>query len=307
MSRLFATRISLVVRPISDKPLVSQNGAIARTPVLKEMRLRAGAATDTGLVRNLNEDVFIARADQGLFLVCDGMGGAPAGEVASKIAAETILKELSSDEAASHTNCAEHYLPRTNRLAEAVRRSNHVVYRHAQEDRARAGMGTTMVGAWMKDDIASVAHVGDSRAYLWHSGELVSLTRDHSLVEAHISAGILSREQSRRSPQQNILLRVLGREQDVEVELNEVPMQPGDFLLLCSDGLTHAVEESVMSRAIVELRHPQHICDFLIRAANSNGGADNITVVAVEVRSSLPRRVFRQLKQLTTGGASCLR
>jgi protein phosphatase len=267
------------------------------------MQLRVGAATDTGLVRKLNEDVYIAHADQGLFLVCDGMGGAPAGEVASKIAAETILEELNRvDHTPSRANGDEHYLTQTNRLAEAVRRSNHAVYHHAQEDPARAGMGTTIVGVWMSQHIASVAHVGDSRAYLWHHGELVPLTRDHSLVEAHISAGILDREQSLQSPQQNILLRVLGRELEVDVELNEVPMQPGDFLLLCSDGLTRAVEDSALSRAICDLRHPQHICDFLVAAANRNGGADNITVVAVEVRRSLPRRVFHQLRQLTTGG-----
>ncbi len=269
------------------------------------MRLRVGAATDTGLVRNLNEDVYIAHVDRGLFLVCDGMGGAPAGEVASKIAAETILEELnrvSDEHTTPRTNGEQQYLPQTNRLAEAVRRSNSAVYHHAQEDPARAGMGTTMVGVWIRQHIASVAHVGDSRAYLWHNGELVPLTRDHSLVEAHISAGILDRQQSLHSSQQNILLRVLGREVEVDVELNEVPTQPGDFLLLCSDGLTRTVEESALSRAICELRHPQQICDFLVAAANGNGGADNITVVAVEVRSSLPRRVFHQLRQLTTGG-----
>ena len=269
------------------------------------MRLRVGAATDTGLVRKLNEDVYIAHVDQGLFLVCDGMGGAPAGEVASKIAAETILEELnriSGEHMTPRTNGEQHYLPQTNRLAEAVRRSNSAVYHHAQEDPARAGMGTTMVGVWIRQHIASVAHVGDSRAYLWHNGELVPLTRDHSLVEAHISAGILDRQQSLHSSQQNILLRVLGREVEVDVELNEVPMQPGDFLLLCSDGLTRTVEDSALSRAIRDLRHPQHICDFLVAAANGNGGADNITVVAVEVRNSLPRRVFHQLRQLTTGG-----
>jgi PPM family protein phosphatase len=267
------------------------------------MRLRVGAATDTGLVRKLNEDVYVARADQGLFLVCDGMGGAPAGEVASKIAADTILAELNrAAEKTARAGDGEHYLPQTTRLAAAVRRSNHAVYHHAQEHPARAGMGTTMVGVWMTQHVASVAHVGDSRAYLWHNGELVPLTRDHSLVEAHISAGILDREKSLQSEQQNILLRVLGRELEVDVELNEVPMQPGDYLLLCSDGLTRMVEEPAMSRAIVKLRHPQQICDFLVAAANGNGGADNITVVAVEVRSSFGRRLLNHWTQFTKGG-----
>lgn len=269
------------------------------------MRLRVGAATDTGLVRKLNEDVYIFRAEQGLFVVCDGMGGAPAGEVASQIAAETILEQLNGgthDTAASQTTVEQHYLPQTSRLAEAVRRSNHVIYTHAQEDPKRAGMGTTMVGVWIRQHVASVAHVGDSRAYLWHHDHLEPLTRDHSLVEAQVSAGLLDREQSLHSKQQNILVRVLGRESEVDVELNEVPVQPGDYLLLCSDGLTRMVPERTLSQAIFHLRHPQRICDYLIAAANGNGGADNITVVAVEVRGSFWRRLSNQWRRLTKGG-----
>jgi protein phosphatase len=232
------------------------------------------------------------RADEGLFVVCDGMGGAPAGEVASQMALDAILHELRENEPGRPVQApdAEGYLPHTNRLAEVVRRSNEVIYDQAQKDPRQAGMGTTVVGAWIRQQIVSVAHVGDSRAYLWHDRRLEPLTRDHSLGEAHIAAGLL--EEVRRLPveQQNVLIRVLGREPDVEVDLKEVPVQPGDYVLLCSDGLTRMVPEYVMAKAFHEFREPQRICDSLIAAANSNGGADNITVVVVEVTGGWWRR-----------------
>jgi serine/threonine protein phosphatase PrpC len=232
------------------------------------MRLRVGAGTDTGRVRELNEDAYALRADQGLFVVCDGMGGAPAGEVASQMAIDAILRQVNGGEQGRIEAAArDTYLPHTNRLAEAVRRSNAFVYEQAQKRPDRAGMGTTVVGAWIRQHIAGVAHVGDSRAYLWHDDRLEPLTRDHSLSGPHA----------------NVLVRVLGREPDIDVELKEVPVQAGDYVLLCSDGLTRMVPEHEMAQAIHRFRAPQRICDHLIAAANSRGGADNITVVVVEV------------------------
>jgi protein phosphatase len=232
------------------------------------MRLRVGAGTDTGRLRPLNEDAYALRADDGLFVVCDGMGGAPAGEVASQMAIDAILRQLNGvrnepvDAAAQDA-----YLPHTTRLAQAVRSSNAFIYEQARRQPERAGMGTTVVGAWIQQHIAGVAHVGDSRAYLWHDDRLEPLTRDHSLSGPHA----------------NVLLRVLGREPDVDVDVNEVPVQAGDYVLLCSDGLTRMVPERSMAHAIHRFREPQRICDYLIAAANSNGGADNVTVVVVEV------------------------
>lgn len=248
------------------------------------MRLRVGAATSTGRVRERNEDVYVLRATQGLFVVCDGMGGGPDGEVASRIAAETIVQQLAGDArqtAADYGSCE--YLPHTHLLAAAVRASNGILYRHSREDPRRTGMGTTVVGAWLSDHIASVAHVGDSRAYLWHDGRLQPLTRDHSLSEALAGEGLGPRDVGVADDQQDTLVRVLGGEPDVEVDLKEVPVQRGDYLLLCSDGLTRMVCESAMSRTIARIRDPQRICDALIDAANANGGMDNITVVVVEV------------------------
>ena len=249
------------------------------------MRLLVGAATDTGRVRTQNEDVFELRADKGLFIVCDGMGGAAAGEVASDLAAKAILEALNGSRGGGNAQPAADAgcLPRTSRLAEAVRRSNQVIYDQARRDPHHAGMGTTVVSVWISDNVASVAHVGDSRAYLWRHGDLLPLTRDHSLVEAQVAAGILDREASRHVEHQNVLLRVLGREPQVDVELNEVPVQTGDYLLLCSDGLTRMVPEEAMADAIWQCREPQRICDYLIDQANGAGGSDNITVVVVKV------------------------
>jgi protein phosphatase len=264
------------------------------------VRLRVGASTDTGRVRDLNEDVFVLRAEDGLFVVCDGMGGAPAGEVASRLAADAIVRRI--DEARGHgvvTGDEREYLPHTTLLAEAVRRSNAMIYDRARQDPARAGMGTTVVTAWIRQHIAGVAHVGDSRAYLWHGGRLEPLTRDHSLAEARLTAGLAPDDGA--ACEQNVLVRVLGREPDVDVELNEVPVQPGDYVLLCSDGLTRMLSERVLADAIVRLREPQQICDYLIGAANDRGGADNITVVVVEVAGGRWRRLWERWTRSARG------
>lgn len=245
------------------------------------MRLRVGAGTDTGRARELNEDAFMLRAEQGLFVVCDGIGGSPAGEVASQLAVDAILERLDNvgcEFDGEPVDAERAYLPQTSRLADAVRRSNQFIYDRAQQNPAQAEMGTTVVGAWIRQNIASVAHVGDSRAYLWHRDRLEPLTRDHSLEE-----------------QGNVLVRALGREPDVDVDLTEVAVQPGDYLLLCSDGLTRLVPDPVLAEAIVELREPQRICDYLIAAANESGGTDNITVVVVEVTDTWWRRLVKAM------------
>jgi protein phosphatase len=268
------------------------------------MRLRAGAATDIGCVRDLNEDAYALRADEGLFVICDGMGGAPAGEVASQIAVDTILAQLNGYPriaAAPPPPVDEGYLPQTVRLADALRRSNQFIYDEAHRDPNKADMGTTVVAALMQHHVTSVAHVGDSRAYLWHGDRLEPVTRDHSLVEAQIRAGVIDREDSLRSDQQNVLVRVLGREPDVEVDVTEVPVQPGDYLLLCSDGLTRMVPERTVADAIGRLRDSQRICDYLVDAANRNGGADNITVIVVEVEENWWRRVSNRWSRYVRG------
>jgi len=262
------------------------------------MNLRVGAGSDRGRVRTLNEDAYMLRANEGLFLVCDGMGGAPAGEVASQMAVDAIERQLHTPAAGASDAAPEpdEYLPHTRKLAAAVQWSNALIYDQARKDPRQAGMGTTVVGTWIREHVASVAHVGDSRAYLWRGDRLEPLTRDHSLIEAHRAAG-LATEETEAAEHLNILVRVLGREPEVDVDVSEVLVQPGDYVLLCSDGLTRMVSESAMAKAIREHREPQQICDHLITEANGNGGADNITVVVVEVADRWWRRLMDRWRQ----------
>jgi protein phosphatase len=253
------------------------------------MRLQVGARTDTGRVRTLNEDVFLLRPEQGLFLVCDGMGGCPAGEVASEMAALSILKYIIRREK-PHVNAVaqdDEYLPQSRRLRRAVERSNQYIYERAHADPDRAGMGSTVVGAWISGAIVSIAHVGDSRAYLWHRNRLARLTHDHSLTE--------------NGEHKNVLLRALGREATVDVDVRELAVQPDDYLLLCSDGLTNAVPEAAVSKTIARVRDPQRICDELVKMANRRGGPDNITVVVVAVVGSVWQSMWDWTRRLSGG------
>ena len=252
------------------------------------MRFRVGAATDTGRVRKLNEDAFAVVPEHGLFVVCDGMGGARAGEVASRMAVETITATLADTGAASPSGAArrEGYRPFTSRLAQAVERSNQAILDHAEQDEGHAGMGTTVVAALIAEEIASIAHVGDSRAYLWRNGAVEPLTKDHSVVQEQVEEGLLSQEQSLQSKHQNLLLRALGHKPDVEVDLAEVPLRSGDYLVLCSDGMTRMVSERELAATITAIQDPQGVCDALLASANRGGSPDNVTVVIVEVRES---------------------
>jgi PPM family protein phosphatase len=244
------------------------------------MRLDAAAASDTGRVRALNEDAFACLPEAGLFVVCDGMGGAAAGEVASQLAVESIVDAY----AHNHGNGdGDGYGPSTRRLRAAVEHANGVVYEQAALDDDHAGMGTTVVAVAIDANVASVAHMGDSRAYLLQSGRFEALTRDHSLVEEEVRTGVLDRESSLYAAHQNVLLRALGAEANADVDVSEVSLQPGDYLLLCSDGLTRTVSEAHMQNAIATLSDPQSICDRLVDDANANGGPDNVTVVVVRV------------------------
>ena len=258
------------------------------------MRLKVGAATSVGKVRPINEDAFLIRADHGLFVVCDGMGGAAAGEVASRLAVETIAAQASNGAPTGATERG--FQPRTAGLGRAIEEANRVILERAHNDQAQAGMGTTVVGMWVGDGLASIAHVGDSRAYLRNEAGFEPLTSDHSLVEAQVKAGLIDREQSLKSEHQNILLRALGREPDMQVELSETTVAVGDAVLLCTDGLTRMVTDDGLAAALDRFRgDPQGACDHLIAQANDNGGPDNITVVVVEFQGSRLSQVFKQV------------
>lgn len=248
------------------------------------MRLKVGTASDLGQVRPSNEDAWLSLPDRGVFVVCDGMGGAASGEVASHLAVTTMAAHLAGELPAADGGGG--YQVRTVQLGRAMKAANAAIYAQAQADTTHGGMGTTAVAVWMAGHIVSLAHVGDSRAYLWHDHQLEPVTTDHSLVEAQVRAGLISREQSLHSSQQNILLRALGRSDDVEVELGEVAVSPGDCVLLCSDGLSRVVPDAGLALALAQFPgDPQGACAHLVAAANAEGGPDNITVVIVEVTS----------------------
>lgn len=269
------------------------------------MRLRAGFRTDIGRVRPTNEDACAGDPRRGWFVVCDGMGGEAAGEVASQLAVDALTGHLGAVNGhrvavAADVFCSDAssvYSPLTVRLAEAVRTSNDVVYDHARRDPERARMGTTIVSVWIDEYVASVAHVGDSRAYLWREGALEPLTEDHSLVEAHVRAGLLDPAARATAPHLNVLTRVLGREPEVQVDLNEVPVQPGDRLLLCTDGLNRTVDDAAIAGVLARRWHPQQVCDDLVELANQNGGGDNITVVIVDVVRPWWKQLWRRSRR----------
>jgi len=256
----------------------------SKTLSTTRMHLRAAAATEKGRGRERNEDAYVLQVAQGLFVVCDGMGGASAGDVASQMVAATLLHERQELERVAtpglyHGNDS----PPRGWLADAVRKSNLVIYNDGQQNPARREMGATVVSAWLQGDIASVASVGDSRAYLWRDSRFETLTHDHTLFEALTHEGLdVSREELPEDPR-DILLRVVGGEPDVDVDVIDIPIRSGDYLVLCTDGLTRIVSDPMVSASIARLRDPQRICDHLVRTATESGGTDDVTVLIVEI------------------------
>jgi serine/threonine protein phosphatase PrpC len=225
--------------------------------------------TDTGRQRDANEDSYFAESP--VFAVADGMGGAQAGEVASRLAAESF------DTVQRGTESPEAYLRAIAKTANAR------IHRVSQSDKSRSGMGTTLTAALVEGDEVGFAHVGDSRAYLFRDGELKLLTSDHSLVEELRRQGRLTDEQAEDHPQRSIITRALGPEREVEVDTMTYRAKPGDVYLLCSDGLTTMVKEDQIAEALRESRTLDEAANRLIAAANEAGGRDNITVVAFRV------------------------
>ncbi len=232
------------------------------------MMLRAAEIverTDTGRQRRGNEDNSFARAP--LFVVADGMGGAQAGEVASQLAVEAFAEGLPDD------GTPEERL--TDRVLEANRR----IHELSRAEHERAGMGTTLTAALLQDSQLVIAHVGDSRAYMFRGGSLIRLTRDHSLVGELVRQGKLTEAQAEEHPQRSIITRALGPEPSVEVDTWTYPVQAGDIVLLCSDGLTSMLSEDQITLALAETGSLGASADRLISEANDAGGRDNITVV----------------------------
>lgn len=232
------------------------------------------ALTDVGRVRSHNEDAVLAQPP--LFVVADGLGGHQAGEVASALAVQTIR-----DHAPRRADAPA--------LARAVRAANREVIRAAREGVGRSGMGTTITAALVEGNRVVIAHVGDSRAYLLHGGEISRLTQDHSMVADMVRRGELTEEQSRIHPNRSIITRALGTDVNMEADTYEYNLQPGDRLLLCSDGLTGMLEDQQIASLLAAYRDPEVTAKALIAAANDAGGGDNISVVVVDIDPAAAR------------------
>jgi serine/threonine protein phosphatase PrpC len=228
--------------------------------------------TDTGRQRRENEDNAFARAP--VFVIADGMGGARAGEVASKIAVETFERDLPGEGSAEE------------RLAECVREANRRIYEVSSSEHEHAGMGTTLTAAYLDEADLAIAHVGDSRAYLFRDDELTRLTRDHSLVGELVERGKLTEEEAAEHPQRSIITRALGPEPDVKVDTWTYPVRPGDVLLLCSDGLTSMLKDGQIADILRSAASLDDGAEELIARANDAGGRDNITVVLFRVEDA---------------------
>ena len=253
-----------------------------------DMRVSWAAASDTGLRRSTNEDNHCARPDLGLFLVADGMGGHVAGEVASRVAVDTIESFIDQTKATSPDDTWPFPFDTAlgtdaNRLTAAFRLANRTIATKMAAAQNLRGMATTASAVLMQENSAILAHVGDSRIYLLRDGGLKRLTADHSWVEDQVRAGALTPDAARQHPWRNVVTRALSGGNDPAVDLGECSLQPADRLLLCSDGLFAVTSDDQISELLGRAAPLAEICDGLIQAANDAGGPDNITTLVLQV------------------------
>jgi protein phosphatase len=252
------------------------------------LTLEVAGRTDVGRVRPSNEDHFGYDERLGVFVVCDGMGGHAAGEVASQIAVESVLNFFRERKPSPDDSVYLQDAPLGARLlAEAVKKANDAILAYADENKNTSGMGTTLVAARFSDGVFSIANVGDSRIYLFREGQLLQLTEDHSLVMEQVRRGMITMEQARRSSAQNIITRALGTDEGTLPDLGEFPAQGGDLLLLTTDGVLRHVDDPEIRDILNQLPSLQAACDTLIDAANEGGGEDNSTCVLIRVRNGV--------------------
>lgn len=264
---------------LKPEPLVIEHPPVDRTgsnEAENRTRLEWFGQSDVGKVRDHNEDFYFCHAigDTGLFVVADGMGGHDAGEVASRLAVETLCREM--------REAADRQGDPIGLLKQSVVEANRTVLREAS--RKSSNMGTTIGVAFVSENRAFIASVGDSRVYWIRNGSIKQVTEDHSLVAKLVKAGKLSRDEARTHPKSNLLYRTIGSEEDLKVDTFELELQKGDSLLLCSDGLWGEVPDEDMHRICRNEQTTRAVCNRLVRVANENGGKDNITAVVVKVK-----------------------
>ena len=240
------------------------------------MEIKVYGNTNIGRVRKNNEDAYGIYPDLSLFIVADGLGGHAGGEVASRLAVETIKDGLVSTE--SYRSSAEI----TERIIEAIKGANNRIIQRASMMYDLKGMGTTVVVVKLEEDNAMIAHVGDSRMYLIRKNKITQITKDHTVVEEYIRLGLLTLQEALYHPNRHMLSRALGVSYDIDVDVADIQIAEGDIIILCTDGLTNMLSEKEILSAITELMpSPEKITDRLITLANNHGGIDNITVITI--------------------------
>lgn len=241
--------------------------------------VHAWGVTDTGAVRTQNQDAFyvdVPSEHLAVGVVCDGMGGAKAGNVASLLAVETFVEALQSTPEEGRTEPA-------SILSQAAETANHAVYHRAVSDADCRGMGTTMVAVLVVEETAYLLNIGDSRAYHINADGITRLTRDHSVVEDMVARGDITPEEARNHPRKNLITRALGSEERIRADLYEKALQPGDFLLLCSDGLSNLVADQELLYEVIHGGAPADCCQRLLQITLSRGAPDNVTAILFQI------------------------
>jgi PPM family protein phosphatase len=254
------------------------------------VRIVSSGLTDVGRVRSNNEDCFRIIPQLNLFVLSDGMGGEAHGEIASALAVETVVKHcmdmVTNPVAAVVGPVKPEWGSETKRLSTAVHLANAGIYKSAEQHTEQQGMGATLTAGWIHGTTLSLSHVGDSRAYLLRSRNLVQLTTDHSLVAEQVRRGILTASEAEESQMQSVLLRALGTQPEVEVESDEHTLFPKDTLLFCSDGLTRMVPDLEIAGVLQSEPNPAKSVGRLIALANARGGIDNVTVLVIRIEAN---------------------
>ena len=249
------------------------------------------SASDPGMVRSHNEDAVAADASNGVVVLADGMGGYNAGEVASGMATAVIATEVAQalQQRQPYVRGPDGAAVAATLMREAVLKANTSVYQAAQSNPQYAGMGTTLVAAIFYDNRVLVAHIGDSRLYRLRGEAFEQVTRDHSLLQEQIDAGLITAEQARHAAHKNLVTRALGIDPEVEPEIHEHPAQADDLYLLCSDGLCDMVEDEDVSITLQAMRGNLKLAaQQLVQMANDNGGRDNVSVILIRVLRDFP-------------------
>ncbi|HEY3326780.1 MAG TPA: Stp1/IreP family PP2C-type Ser/Thr phosphatase [Novimethylophilus sp.] len=259
------------------------------TGILEVVRL-----SDVGLRREHNEDAVASEPEAGLVVLADGMGGYKAGEVASEIAVLTLvssIRERLLEQPAGKADEDSGLLRESLILRDAVHQANSAIYNVSQSQPQCAGMGTTLVAAVFTDDRVCVGHIGDSRMYRLRGDTFTQLTEDHSLLNEQLKSGLITAEQAKVSNNKNLVTRALGIDPEVELELHEYEVQPGDIYLLCSDGLSDLVEDEEIQLTLSTLSANLELAAHqLVQMANDNGGKDNISVILARPLRPFPAK-----------------